>query len=33
MRIEVLILVFIAAFGIAFLNYKNKRKSKDIRKK
>ncbi|MDY7394920.1 hypothetical protein UMM65_06685 [Aureibaculum sp. 2210JD6-5] len=33
MKIVILILVFIVSFGIAFMNYKNKKKSKEIRDK
>lgn len=33
MRIEILIIVFLVAFGIAFMNYKNKQKAKEIRLK
>lgn len=33
MRIEILIIIFLVSFGIAFMNFKNKQKSKEIRKK
>lgn len=33
MRIEILVIVFLAAFGITFMNYKNKKESKEIKKK
>lgn len=33
MRIEILIIVLLASFGVAFFNLKNKRKAKEIKQK
>lgn len=33
MRIEILVIVFLASLGIAFMNYKNKNESKKIKEK